>query len=322
MSAVQDQHVGVVDEVTYGTPVLVTRFFEYISSSISGKYDRVEGEGQRSGSRLLRSDRFMPTAKGAEGDLKLEVLDKTFGFWLKHMLGQVATTGVGPYVHTGTVADLRGKYFTLQQAVCADDGTLFPFTYQGGKVKSFELSNSVDQVLQLSLSLDFQKENAGSGAGALALATPTYVAGSALLTFLGGAVTVGGASFAVSDISIKGDNSLKTDRWFLGNTKKEPLEENMREYTFELKGEFNNLTQYNRVLSVTAAGAVAGIVATWTSPTAGSTLVATIPAARFDEAPVVPDGAKIVEQTLTGKILFDGTASPLTLAYTTADVSP
>lgn len=321
MSSVHDAFVGVAEEVTYGTAVAPSRFYEFVSEGLKGVYERVESEGVRAGTKVLRSDRFVPVAKGAEGDLKLEVFDAGFGLLLKHMLGAVSTTGAGPYVHTATVGDLAGKALTVQAARAAVDGTLHPFTYEGGKVKEWELSNAVDGVLSLSLDMDFEKETIGAGAGAYALATPTYPADAKLLTFVGGVVQIAGADFAVTDASVKGSNGLKVDRFFLGNSKKEPREEGLREYGFELKGEFESLAHIQRVASATAAGAVATVTLTWASPTAGNELAVTIEAGRFDEGAVNAEGATLIEQTLSGKALFDGTNSPVTIAYTSGDAS-
>lgn len=321
MASVHDQFVGLANESTYGTLVAPASFYEFQSEGVSGKYERIESESVRAGAKVLRTDRWAPNPKGAEGDLKLEVLDKGFDVLLKHMLGTEAagTPSAGFQTNTYTLGSLAGKSLSTQIARVDNAGNLIPFHYKGGKVKGWELSNAVDGILNLSLDMDYATEIVGAGAGAQALATPTYPTGSQLFTFVGGAVTVGGTEFAVSDASIKAENNLKTDRFFLrgsggATTKKEPLEEGLREYSFELKGEFEGVTHYNRVAAATNAGATAAIVLTWDSPQAGQLLV-TLPFGRFDEGPVNADGMKIVELNLSGKALTDGAASPITIAY-------
>lgn len=327
MSSVHDSFVGVAEEVTWGTPVAPSRFYEFTGESITGKYERIESDALRAGTRVQRTDRWQPNPKGAEGDLKVEVLDKGFGIVLKHMLGTVALgTPVGGFtVQTHTIGTLLGKGLTCQVGRVDSAGVLTPWTYEGGKVASWELSNQVDGVLELSVSLDFEAEKAGAGAGAYALAVPTYPADAQLFTFVGGSVTVDATEFAVSDVSVKGDNSLKTDRYFLRTSpnqtnKKEQLEEGMRKYDLELKGEFDGLTHYNRVASATAAGALAEVVLTWDAPS-GAQLKVTCANVRFDEMPVNADGAKIVEAALKGVALHDGTAEPIKVEYKSADVA-
>lgn len=325
MVSVHNSYLGVAEESTYGTGVASTRFLEMVSEGLAGQYERIDSAAFRAGQRVLHADRFEPNPKGASGDLQLEVLDGTFGLLFKHCLGS-ATSGAptgGKTTHTFTQGDLRGKSLTVQVGRVDNTGALFPFTYEGCKVTDWELTNAVDGILKLALNLDAVSEHIGTGAGAYAVSTPAYDDNAQLLTFVGGSVQVGGVGFAVSDVSIKGENGLKTDRYFLrGSTaKREPLEEGLRKYSFDLKGEFEGLSHLNRVASVIASGAVATLTATWTSPQGGS-LVVSAPVARFDSGPVNFDGAKIIGIDLKGMILWDGTTSPVSIAYTTEDTTP
>lgn len=326
MSTIHDSYVGIKDEVTYATGVAVDRFYELVEEGIEGKYERIESEALRAGQKTMRSDRFTPNAKGAEGDLKLEVLDTGFGLWFKHMLGGMATTGAGPYVHTATEGAIDGKSFTLQMGRVDSSGTLRPFTYAGGKVAGWELSAEVDGILGLNLSLDFATENITT-AGINATHTPSYTAASMAYTFINGAVTIGAVQFDVSAATVGCDNKLKTDRYFMkgatSTVKKAPLEEGLREYSFKLTGEYDSLTQYNRVVSATRAGALAEIVLTFASETANNSLVITCPAARFDTGPINFGGAEIIEHELSGMCLTTGSSSPVTIAYTSVlDATP
>ncbi|WP_144121126.1 phage tail tube protein [Catellatospora sichuanensis] len=322
MPSIHDSYLGLAPEATYGTAVAPTRFLEMLSEGLAGKYERIESEAHRAGQRVLHMDRFQPNPKGAEGDIKLEVMDSGFGLLFAHALGATAAGAPsgGFTTHTSTVGDLKGKALTVQVGRVAVGGVLHPFTYEGGKVKGWELSNQVDGILQMSLDLDFEKETIGAGAGAYAAATPTYGTDGQLFTFVGGSVQVAGAPFGVSDISFKGENNLKADRW-LSTGKQEPLEEGMREYTFELKGEFEDLVHAQRVAASLASNNVAAISASWASPQ-GGLLTVTIPVGRFDEDPLNFDGAKLIEQSIKGKVLWDGTTSPISVAYKSKDVAP
>lgn len=325
MATPQDSYIGFSEETSYGTAVAPTRFLEMASEGLAGSYERIESEGWRAGQRVLRKDRFEVNPKGGEGDIKAEVVDGSLGLVLKHMLGAVSVgapvSGITPM--TFAVGDLRGKSLTTQVGRGDASGVLQTFTYEGGKVKSFEVSSAVDGVLNLSLDMDYAKETVGAGAGAYAASTPTYAANTQLFTFVSAIVTIGGTAFGASDISFKGDNGLNTDRFFSGNSgkKKEPLTEGMRKFEFELKGEFDGLTHSSRVASAVASGALAAIVSTWTTPQGGEFTV-TMPFGRFDAAPPNFDGAKIIEQSLTGVALEDSTSSPITILYKTKDTTP
>jgi hypothetical protein len=230
-------------------------------------------------------------------------------------LSSGAPTG-GFITHTATLGDLNGKSFTAQVGRVDNTGTKIPFTYEGGKVKEWELSNAVDELLNLSVSLDFAKETIGAGTGAYVLATPTYVASTKLYSFAGGTVTVGGSSFDISDFSLKASNGLKDDRYFIrnGGKKSEPLESDLRKYEWSIKGEFSGTTHVQRVASAIASGAVADITVLWDGPDSTQFKVQ-MPFARFDEGPVTVGGLEVVGHDLSGIALTDGTASPVTITY-------
>jgi len=130
--------LGVKDEVTYGTLVTPDRFFEFLSEGLAAETGRVESPGIRAGTRVLRSDRRVPYINGVTGSIELDVLSLGWSWWLKHMLGTVATTGpaeTSVYTHTGTVGDLTGDFFTLQVGVPQIGGaTITPKTVTGCKV--------------------------------------------------------------------------------------------------------------------------------------------------------------------------------------------
>jgi hypothetical protein len=146
-----DQQLMVKNEVTYGTAVTPDRTFEFNSESISDSFGRTEGDPLRVGTYVKRNDRFTPYYAGASGTIELDVMTKGFGWWLKQMLGNVATTGpteTTVYTHTGTMADLIGTAFTAQVArPFHPSGTVQAFTFEGGKVASWELANSVENNL-------------------------------------------------------------------------------------------------------------------------------------------------------------------------------
>jgi hypothetical protein len=322
---VHDSYLGMVEEATYATAVAPARFFEIENETIAGKYSRIDAKGVRAGTRVLRTDRWAPNFKGADGTVKLEVQDSNFGLLFKHALGALsAGAPVGGFTpYTFTIGTLTGLSSTWQVGRYATDGSLTPFTYAGGKIHNWELTSAVDGVLGMSLGLDFATETQPAGTGAFALAIPTYPSGSQLFTYIGGTATVGGTAFAVHDVAVKGDNKLKVDRFFMANNnvKKEPLEQEMRTVNWELKGEFDGLTQFNRVSSVTAAGATAAIVMNWATPQGGA-LTVTIPNARFDAGPPHVDGAKVPEISFTGMALDDGISPPISIVYKTKDAAP
>lgn len=312
------------NETTYDTPVTVTRTFEYDSESIKVNPGRTEGEPLRRGSAYPRNDRFTPYIAGASGNLALAVMSKGFGYFLPHMLGTVNTTGPtdSVYTHAGTEGPMygTGKSFTMQLNRPFDGvGTDQAMTYSGGKVTEWTLSNSVDGNLMLELGLDF-----ASATTATALATAAYPSSMENLTWAGGVVSIGGSNVDVDEISFSGTPNFNVDRRKIrGATGKREPKPGKREATFSLKCDWDNLTQYNRVVSLTRAGALAQVIGTWTAPTlAGAAaypqLIVTAQC-RFDEVEASTESYDAIEQTLSGICVYDGTNSPIKIDVKNVD---
>lgn len=325
--AAMDHQLGFANESTYGTPVTVTRFFEYESEGIEESQGRTEGDPLRVGSGFVRSDRSTPYFAGASGSVQMAVLTKGFGYFLQHMLGSVATSGpveTTVFTHTGTEGALVGKSFTMQMnRPFHPAGTNQAFTYEGGKVTEWGLSNSVDGNLLLDMSMDFQQVST-----ATALATASYPTGMENFTWAGGVVNIGGSNYDITEFALNVDNGQAVDRRQIrANTDKKEPTSSRREATFSLKADFESLTQRNRVHVTTNAAMHAQIIATWNGPTLlGSTLFpqvkVTIPAARFDAWKGATEGTDAIEQELSGVVRYNGSASPITVAYATADATP
>lgn len=323
MSAL-DAQLGFAEETTHGAAVTPSRFSEFNSESVTATYARVESNGLRPG-RLYRSDtRFTTYVEGAEGDLEMEVGSKGFGLWLKHMLGSISTVAgaVGEvYTHTATPANLTGKSLTVQIGRPVYDGSsVQPFTYAGGKVTSWELANSNDGNLMATLSMDFVSEDT-----ATALAAASYPTNLETFSWVGGTVRIAGTQFDVSEVSVSGENSLKTDRRYLRNNpaKKEQIGEDYRGGEFSLTADFDSLTQRNRVASATAAGAMAEVRAMWVGKSLAGT--STFPSlevilnGRFDSFEANVGGPEAVEQSLGGT--YQGSTA-LSIVYKTIDTTP
>lgn len=319
--------LGVKDESTYGTPVTVDKFFEFTSEGIAPDHQRIESKGLRATTRVLRQDRFMPNKKGAAGPVSMDVPTKGFGWWLKHMLGAVSSGTItdSNYTHTATVASLLGDFFTLQlNRPFHPSGTAQAFTYHGGKIPSWELGCEVDGNLTFTANCDFEDEDTSTG-----LATASYPTDFRIFTFVGGSLLAGGSSLDITNLKVAGDNKLKTDRHFLRNStlKKEPVEQDFRDITWEVGCDFDSLTQRNRFTAAAAASTYAAIVATFDGPIAhgGATvprLEITIPAARFDAASMNIGGPEPLTQSLSGMALDNGTDSPITITYRSTDATP
>jgi len=323
---------AVVDEVTYGTVVTPTRFYEVNNPVvILPVVGRTTASALRSGSRAPRSAMFAPYVEGATASVEMPVPTIGWGWWLKHMLGAVSSSGAvdSNYTHTGVLGSLTGDFFTGQTALPFSSGTLEGFTGEGGKVVKWELSCDVDGHLTFMADLDFEAVNTSSGGGT-AIATPSYPAGATVFSWTGGAITFDAGSIELKDFSVSCTNPLNTGRRFLRGSalKKEPLEQGVRDnITFTASAEFNAMTFYNKWIAATPAGTLAAIVATFTGPIAhaGTTLpqlVITIPVGRIDDAAPSSSGADMIMQNYSGIAMDNASAQPITITYRTTDVTP
>lgn len=326
---------GIGKETTYGTAVVQTKFYEIISEDFKGSYPRLQAEGL-SASFVDRSDRFaVVPSKGAAGGVELEVLTKGFNAWLRYMMGDVTTSVVAEtaaYTHTAIISSLFGDMITCQVGRPDSADVVQPWTYEGGKVTGFELSNQVDQTLRCKIDMDFEKEsNPDSPTGAYVLATNVPVAGAEVLNWAGGTITIGGVVTDVSDFSVKVDNGLKVDTTYINKAalgKRQPTQNEKRKIEWEFKTPYVDNVFWEKVSSAQRAGASAVLSARWEGPTliTGATTIypsleIQIPVGVFDEGGPVVAGPSALEQSFKGRGLYNGTDSALSLVYVSADLT-
>lgn len=322
---------GIGSESTYGTAVNVNKFFEISKEDLKGNYTRQQADAL-SASFVDRADRYSIAHKGASGSVDVEVLTKGFGNWLRFMFGTVGTSGPvesSAYTHTATIGELFGDTFTAQVGRSTVDGVIKPWTYEGGKVTDFSFDNAVDGTLKSSIGMDFERESSPDvPTGAYQLQTNVPVVGAEVLAWQGGTITIAGEVTDISEFSVKVDNGLNVDRFYINAaaSKKEPTQDGKRQITWNFKTPYQSNSFWKKVAAATASGATGEIVGTWTGLTLlGSTvypsLTLTIPVARFDEGGPAVDGASMIEQTFSGVGLYDGTNSPITAEYVSGDAT-
>src|SRR5260370_1591903 len=113
--------LGRAEESTFGSYVAPARYHEFVSENVNLKVERIEAKGLRSGQRVLRSSQWAVGKQTADGDVVLEVWNKSHGLWLKHAFGSVALsqpsvgTDPGVWDQTFTPGDLVGKSLSVQR---------------------------------------------------------------------------------------------------------------------------------------------------------------------------------------------------------------
>ena len=174
--------VGAVAETTYGTPVTVTHFYEFLSENFQFVPAFLDGAGLKSGQAYNRATRTVVSQFDVNGDLTMEhtsgeaatAVADSMGFWWKWALGSALTT---PVVVLGTAfkqihtnGSKAGQYITCQVGRPQISGvTVQPFTYTGVKCTDWEFSCNDNQIAQLKVTFDGQTELTSTGLAAASL---------------------------------------------------------------------------------------------------------------------------------------------------------
>jgi hypothetical protein len=321
MAVSNKAQVGVVAESTYGTPVVVTKFYDFITEGFKRAQDRMESKSLRSLSHVLTTDNWALGKVDVSGSMDMEMRPKGMGFWFNQALGTVVTTqpavSTDPlvYLHTFTPGPLPTS-FTTQIAKPDITDTAQPFTYQGCRIKEWDLDCKVGDFAGLKVTVIGQEELT-----ATSLAVASYPTGNKPYRFIDGTVTIGGVASDVTGLTFKGANNLADQRYFLGSVfRKQPLENALRDLSGSFDTEFNGLTNYNRFIS----GAEATVVLLFAGAVISNAFMYQTKITmnvRFDgETPTVA-GPSIVTQALPFKVIDNGTLS-IKVEYQTTDITP
>lgn len=329
--------LGIAAESTVGTIATPTRWLEFDSESLSLEKSIVQGYGLRGGGIYGRSSRRAYTGRNAGGDVTLEVATRGMGLLFKNMLGSstsaVVTGSAYQQVHTPGL--LAGTSFTAQKLIPrTSDGTLVPYTYNGCKIVSWELSCEVGGILMLSITIDAWDEVTSTGAG-----TPSYAA-TDIFHFRQGAVILGGTPSTTSGVvsvaggttsavvraaSVRGENPMTTgsDNQRFGATKVEQVENDFRSVGGNLELDFLSAAA---MYDTYAADTATALQLTFTGTTAitGSTyptVEVIVPSIRFDgETPQV-DGPDEITTSSDFTGLDNGADATVQIRYVTADTT-
>lgn len=317
--------VVVKQESVVGTAVTVDHAYEFDSESVMWTPNVLQGTGLHAGGQYARTGRRVRPTATAAGDLTMEHAFNKMSFWWQQNLGVASTPAVvvtGAYKTILTPGGLQGTSITYQKGVPETvDGTVIPFTFNGGKVTGWEFALSDGAIPTLKETLDFWNV-----ATATALVSPSYVAGDGVFNFSQAVLKIGGTASTTSGVTsvsggtqvatimsgytLTGTNPMKVDRFGLGNAgvKAEQLENGYRGLALSLAGEFYNRTE---LWDVFKAGTAVPVELTLTGPIiTGSThysLDILLSSVTFDTADNSVAGPDVVAQTVGCNVTDDGT---------------
>jgi hypothetical protein len=335
-----------VAEVTYGTPLTVTHFYEFLSENFVFNPTWLDGMGLKSGQAYNRASRTVVSQSDVNGDLTMEhtsgeaanAVADSMGFWWKYALGSTLVT---PTVVVGTAfkqvhtnGSKAGQFMTVQVGRPQISGvTVQPFSYTSCKVTDWEFSCNDNQIAQLKLTFDGRTELTSTGLAAASYPTPNGLfsfANASVMTIGGTASTAagettvaGGAALGslVNGIVITGTTPMKVDRYGLGNSglKGEPIENAIPTITGTLSTEFFSRTELYDVFKLNStttlqvdftkfdsAGNDANGAAAGANPYRLSII---LPAVKFKTAAVNVNGPDVVPQSVGFQAYDDGSGT-------------
>lgn len=148
------KYVGFAVETTAGTAVTPTVTLP-CTESLKREQPRIEAKGIIAGRRILDAGHWRGGNISAGGDVNMELYAHGIGAVMRGMFGTVSST-TGPvsgiYTHTWTASG-QPLPLTVQTVVPAVNETLYPSTYAGTMIDSWEIAAASGEYATLGLTL-------------------------------------------------------------------------------------------------------------------------------------------------------------------------
>lgn len=315
-STFMEAQIGFGVESTVGTRVAPTLFLPFRNETLENTIDYIQDPSYRAGRKYPSSRR--PVAQRTKGNILMSLAPQGLQIILRQMLGNLVTTGAGPYVHTVTPGALVGQSLTVQKVLTFQGGTQQPFDYAGVKFTDWEIAANVGEIATLNLGCyGIKAEDTGQS-----IATATYPTNWLPFSCVEISLTIGGTATDVKSLSIKGDVGLLTERFRLSTTtptqSREPIESAVHAVTGTLDADFTSLTAYNRFINQTQGNLVITL-----AQASGHQLVITS-SVEFDgqTAQATGLGNELRQPLPFVGINATSDANVITMALTNADATP
>lgn len=322
--------VAVAEETVYGTRVAESRAFEIDPSgeSLDKVKNTVQGGGLAGGQYGRLGSRRTVTSTAGTGSLPLEVTNKGFGIWLKHLMGDSLTpvqqAATAAYLQTHALGDNVGKSLSVQKGIPDAGGVVRPYDFLGLKLLSGEFACALDQNLMATFETDAQAVSEASG-----LVTASYVAGVAPFPFLTMGLKLGtfGSEAAVTGVrgvTVKIDRPQAIDRFYAGagGIKAEPLVNDWPTVTGTIDTDFVDKTIF---ADRYAADGSTSMVLEFIGPLIASTYFQTfrirVPMIFLNSGTPNVEGTDVVKASYDFEGQLDGTHPLATIEYMSTDTA-
>ena len=233
MTTQLDSSIGLKKETTFGTAVVVDKFYEFTEEDFSWMPTFAQGTSMRFGQRLAAADRRVLVKEEAGGSLTVEAVTKGLGALFEAALGTGTSTLISgtsyQQVFTPTKDDYLPSY-TVQKGIPVLAGAVSPQTYAGCVCSGFELTGANGAIP--TVKFNFLGRSVKTD---VAYAAASYPASNQLLSFVNGSISIGGtvtpptatalatggtAAANIRDISIVWDNGLDANGFNYGSAGK------------------------------------------------------------------------------------------------------
>ncbi len=310
MTSVQDASVGIsVAESTYGTAVVTTRWYEFLSETLDYRKNVKQGAGIRVGGRIARDGRRNVTTHDGGGDVVMECASKGMGLWWQLNVGGGTSTLVSgaTYQQNFVDSDTPGSV-TLQKGLPEAGGTVDAYTLPGSMVTQWELDFTQGDIVTLKSTIDAQDVVSSIG-----YAAPSYPAEPVnLYQFAGGSIYTGAFTAPTTNMMAIGatalanvqggtiicNNNLKVDRNNLNSAgKKRKPTNGLGAISGTLSVEYDSTAFRDAVIADTPMA----LVLTYTAGALGvglETLQVAIPCVRFEGTLPLSNGTDLIVQAL------------------------
>lgn len=322
---------GLTKEVTYGTQLAATKFFEIDSAALALDQTYQDGVGLRANRMYGPSGRMRATVRQAGGAVPMDVPTKGFGAILDLMHGLTPTVvqqGATPaWLQTHLIGtSMPTKSVTIQVNKPTSQGVDTPVTYPGSILTAASFSLSVDGMLKCSTTWDSMDERtpATTPAG-LTLATATYTTGvTSWLGAIGASVTLNAVPVAnCRAMTLDWAQPYKTDRFFLGTTgtKLVPIPNGLQTTTGTMDLEWYDATAY----ALFRSGAKVALVFNFTNDVISGAFSEniTFSLSAVQVRGTSPDiaGPDVLDVSVPYVAGDNGSTAPLTITYMSTDVA-
>jgi len=322
---------GLTKEVTYGTQLAATKFFEIDSAALALDQNYQDSVGLRANRMYGPSGRMRATTRQAAGGVPMDVPTKGFGAILDLMHGLTPTVvqqaATPAYLQTHLIGtSMPNKSACIQTNKPTTQAADVATTYPGSILTGASFSLDAAGMLKVNLAWDSMDERtlATSPAG-LALAAAAYPSGvTSWLGTVTAVITLNGTPVAVvRSLSLDWAQPYRTDRFFIGSggTKQKPIPNGFQTTTGNMELEWFDTSAY----ALFRSGAKVALSFSFTNDVISGiyseNITFTLSAIQIRGNSPGIDGPDVLSQTVPYVAGDDGTNPPLKIEYTSTDTA-